>query len=577
MTTAWDFEIFEIEISEAGIKKQLEVVQTLVAQHLTWSGKMATINATEWLQYFVSEEMLSKEIYRVYQPVMLRAEQEATNPDLQNLLKLVQARYVEIKTQLLPLGLEIKNLGADKLADLAATPGLSQYHNYFVQLSLSAKHALSQKEEIVINLKDQSLASNYTQMYDSLTAAKNYVVDDVSYTEGEVRSWRNKSNEGKRMQAFELLSGYYSSEEQQIVRGSVYYGIVTDWVNEAKLRGYTSPISVRNLSEEMPDTIVQDLLEGVASRYSVYQDFLAYKATQLGSTKLKYSDIFAPLDHTEANYTWEEGLDIVRTNLIQLDPQLGGYIDNLMTTKRIDVLPRAGKSGGAFASYNKFFGQYIKLNYTNDIDAVTTLAHELGHAYHGEISKDQPDQVYNTPLVLAETASTFFQLLVIDALRRDRPELSKSLITELLEDFFATVVRQVQYVRFEQKMHGIVWNGGVFGHQEANKYWASEVESMIGDKVEHTRELYQSNWSGIPHIFHTPFYCYAYSYGLLFALALYHQYQIKQDPEILWQVLRLGGSKSPAEMLEITGIESVDEMIEGGYQQIQDWIQALKS
>lgn len=577
MKIEWDLSLFGLDFTDAEVNKAFENLSQLSKDHIArYSGKIKQLEAEDWLEYFESDEKLVKESLRIAQPIGLQSSLEQTNPEITKLEQLIESHFTQLSLLFLPLTQEIKELGYTRLIELSNNSVLSDYKNYFVQVARSVQFKLSLSEEKVITIKDQSLASNYVQLYDQLTAAKMYEFDGKEITEGEVRAKRTDVDPNVRVKAFKLLADYYGSQEQQIVRGATYFGIVSDWVNEAKLRGYPSAISVQNLSEEIEDELVEDLLEGVSDLYPVYQDFLKFKSKKLRVKQLNYSDIFAPLHSKKVAIDFKEGKTLVLETLSTIHPQVEEYIQNLFTEGRVDVFPKTGKQGGAFASYNKFWGQYVKLNYTNDLDSVTTLAHELGHAFHGEVSKNQPHHVYSTPLVLAETASTFFQLLVIESLVEKKPEVAEQMIFELCEDFFGTVVRQVQYVRFEKKMHQKIWDGGVFNWQDCNDVWASEVELMIGDVVTHDKALYKANWSAIPHIFHTPFYCYAYAYGLLFAVALYQNYKQNGNADKLISILSLGGSKTPLEILKIAGIEDIASMVSLGRAQVESWLSRLQ-
>jgi oligoendopeptidase F len=581
MQTTWDFSVFGLSATQSEIQIHTDKLLVRAKDFLdTYSNNMNTLSDLAWKDYFDSGEVLSKEVSRVAQFVGLISSDQSNNPEITKLQSYVDVQMSKLQVILIPLGLEIKLLGTQKLTELSQSPTLSGYSNYFIQVANSASHALSQPEETLIATKSISLSSNYMQLFETLGAAQMYEVEvdgtPTEVTEGEVRSWRSDSNPQKRALALELLKGYYSQEEQQIVRGSVYYGIVSDWVNDAKLRGYESSIGARTLSEEMQDHEVATLLTGVTNHYPKYQQFLQLKSQYLGTKKLGIADVFAPFSTTKAEIVWAEGWKLTQDTLAQFDPGIGVFMDELVLNGRIDVYPKKGKQGGAFASYNKYFGQFVKLNYTDDLDSVTTLAHELGHAYHGMISLGQPEDVYHTPLVLAETASTFFELILNHQLMKDKPELRLTILSGMLDDFFSTVVRQVQYVNFENRMHNMVWSGEVFNYDTCNTVWLEEVSKMFGDKVEGFEDYSQYGWSGIPHIYASPFYCYAYAYGLLFALALFNQYKHTKSSKQLIDILSLGGSKTPAQMLEIAGIKDINEMIEGGFAQVAEWLEELK-
>lgn len=580
MPLVWDFSVFKMTSDQESLDAQFLSLKVMAIKLVEkYQYRLVTSETSIWLEYFQESNVFSQEITRIAQLVSLQGTQDSNNLDLQKKVVLVEAKMSDLSTIILPLAQVIKNLDTLLLSGLLSNPELKAYKNYFQPILDAKIHQLSEKEEMLLSLKAPALG-NYIQIYDTLTGIHMYQLNTKSVTEGEVRALRTSTDSDLRKKGFELLADYYGSQEQQILRAGLYYGLVSDWVSDAKLRNYPSSISVRNLSEQVTDKEVGTLLTKVESNYPFYQEYLSYKASKINSKssdKLAYTNVFAPINNQNSSFSWEQGWNIVKKTLSQLHPDLESYLTKMLDEGRIDVMPQKGKRGGAFASYNPYFGQFVQLNYTGDIDAVSTLAHELGHAFHGELSQNQPEQVFHTPLVLAESASTFFQLLIIDELRSQQPELSERLLSELLEDFFATVTRQVQYVRFEQRMHAIIWEGGVFDSEALNVVWQEEVEKMLGEAVDLEPRLYRNNWSAIPHLFHTPFYCYAYSYGLLFALSLYNQYKTSGTPKVLFQILELGGSASPEDMRVIAGIDSLEDFLDEGFVTARKWLDELQN
>jgi oligoendopeptidase F len=180
------------------------------------------------------------------------------------------------------------------------------------------------------------------------------------------------------------------------------------------------------------------------------------------------------------------------------------------------------------------------------------LAHELGHGVHQYLARERGFFLMHTPLTMAETASVFGELLVFHRLMAARSEarVRLGLLCGKLEDIFATVFRQAVLTRFEQRLHQARRERGELEGEAIDALWLEANHAMFGDAVELTAD-YGGWWSYISHFIHSPFYCYAYSFGELLVLALYRRYEEEGAafiPRYL-ELLRAGGAEAPAALL----------------------------
>lgn len=167
------------------------------------------------------------------------------------------------------------------------------------------------------------------------------------------------------------------------------------------------------------------------------------------------------------------------------------------------------------------------MNFTGKLRDVSTISHELGHAIHGHLSQFQEAPVYDSPLSLAETASIFSEMLLGEKIKSlVSQDEYREYLNERLGDVFATIFRQVQYVIFERGVHTEIHKGNELSYKDLNLLWRTEQEKMNGGFIVYdTSAEEESGWSMIPHIYHTPFYCYAYAFGNLLTFALYNKVQ----------------------------------------------------
>jgi oligoendopeptidase F len=205
------------------------------------------------------------------------------------------------------------------------------------------------------------------------------------------------------------------------------------------------------------------------------------------------------------------------------------------------------------------------VNFTGTSRDLSTLAHELGHGIHQYLSRKVGYLESDTPLTTAETASVFGEMLTFDKLVQNATskEEKLSLLVTKLDEIFATVFRQVFMTKFEEKLHLNRREKGELKTEDINAIWTETNKQMFGDSVRLT-DNYSYWWLYIPHFIHSPFYCYAYSFGLLLSITLYNEYKKRSSEskeaadkfvEQYTQILSLGGSLNPVDLIKIAEID----------------------
>ena len=316
----------------------------------------------------------------------------------------------------------------------------------------------------------------------------------------------------------------------------------------------------------------------VARHYQLKRGLLGYE-------ELYDYDRYAPLNlkESEAFYAWEQARDIVLDAFENFSPRMKEAASLFFERSWIHAPVLPNKRGGAFAAPTVASANpYVFLNYLGDARDVTTLAHELGHGIHMRLSAQARGLfALYTPLTTAEMASTFAEMLVFQDLMaaEDDDEVKLSMLTEKIEDTFATVFRQISMNRFEDKMHRARRGEGELTSGRLNELWLETQRDMFGDSVTITDE-YGSWWSYVPHFLHTPGYVYAYSFGELLVLALYRIYQEEGEafvPKYL-DLLAAGDSDYPDRLLAKVGVDINDPGFwQKGIDVIDAWVSQAES
>jgi len=240
------------------------------------------------------------------------------------------------------------------------------------------------------------------------------------------------------------------------------------------------------------------------------------------------------------------------------DPEFGAIVQAFFDERRVDVLPRPGKSGGAFAmGISPYDPPFLLLNFTGNLRDIATIAHEAGHGLHFVLSQKQTTLNYHAPLPLAETASVFGEMLLTRMLLDQEQDqlVRKSLLCAKIEDIIATTFRQTVLTRFELRLHNERKNG-LLSNERIAELWLEENAKLYGDSVEMI-PAYKWGWSYISHFIHSRFYCYSYTFAELLVLALYQQYREQGESfkPGYRQLLESGGALSPADTAKLAGID----------------------
>jgi oligoendopeptidase F len=280
---------------------------------------------------------------------------------------------------------EWKELGADKIRTFAESPLLAAYRNDLLESADNIQYLLS--EEVERALTKKSRAMGILGLHEELRSSFTFPWTEEDgtqkqLTEEEIRSFAKHPNRDLRKKASESMQSVYLVHQNQITFGNLYTSIVKNWSSSMELRGYKGVMSKRNISEQLSDTVVDTLMSRVQEYFPLYQRFLRAKQKHLGVSELHGYDTGAPIHLIQKKVPYKEAQKQVLEMFGAFDSRFHDYARAMMEEGRVDVFPKAGKRGGAFASYDKGVESFVLLNYTDTIDDVFTLAHELGHAIH---------------------------------------------------------------------------------------------------------------------------------------------------------------------------------------------------
>ncbi len=545
---------------DADIATWLPVTQAF-AERYKWRIRAFTTpeEVLEYYEYGETMDMVGKKTmhYLSYLSAL-----DTQDTEVQKKLGELEYLGIQLSELTLFVAQEWKELGAEKIRAFADAPLLASYRNDLLEQANTVQYILDEKVEQAVNKKSRALG--IFGLHEELRSSFEFPWTDENgvekkLTEEEIRAFAKNPDRDIRRRAAESMNSVYLVHQNQITLGNLYTGIVKNWSSSMELRGYKTVMSKRNISEQVPDNVVDTLMSEVQKFYPLYQRFLRAKQKHLGLPELYGYDVHAPIFKIEKKIPYEEACKTVIDMFAWFDSRFGNYARDMLEAGRVDAFPKAGKRGGAFASYDKWIESFVLLNYTDTVDDIFTLAHELGHAIHGHLAQVQKSPVYDAPLVLAETASIFSESLLMERIQATLSSEEKlELLNQKLLDVFGSIHRQIMYVSFERRVHEHIHAGGEMTYKELNLWWDEESKKLGGDVVTPILPPEKNyTWSAIPHIFATPFYCYAYSFGMLVSLALVEKYKREGTAMIedYVKLLSSGGSVPPVEILQSIGID----------------------
>jgi len=542
---------------EKDLKSVIEDIQNFIKKYKWKIQNFQT--AEEILKYYQDDEEISLKLNKIFHYLFYKNSLDTQNQDIIKKTMEVENLFVEIQNQLLFVQEEFKKLWKKKLKEFSENPILKSYKYLLENKIKSLKHILSKKEEKLLNELspiDNQIENLYNEFHSWLSFKIKLNWENKTLTEDEVRSLRSHKDPKIRRLSYKVLREVYWKKWNKTVLSNIYSTFVKQWWLSVKLRKYKTVMEPRNISEWLDNKVVDLLMNQVIENYDLFQRYVKIKAKLLWKkTPLPIQDILAPTVESKAKFTKDQAIWTHLEVMKNFDETFYNYSIDLLKNWRVDFEPKQWKRWGAYASYSKWQESFVLLNFTWKLNDISTLSHEFWHAIHGHLSQIQPEAVYDSPLSLAETASIFNEMLLSEHLLNDK-NLNKEDKINLLEnklwDIFATIFRQIQYVDFEKQVHTWIQNNKQFSHEDYCKLWRSTQEKMSWKSIRYdVKPEEESWWSMIPHIFHTPFYCYSYAFGNILTFSLYNKYKTEWQKFVkdYKQILSSWWSIPPKELL----------------------------
>ncbi len=433
------------------------------------------------------------------------------------------------------------------------------------EIADQSKHFLSEKEEVLL-AKMKNTGSSAWVNYKNLLIANHKVEIERGGNKEElpltvVLNMAYEKDADLRKTAYLAEIESYKKIEDGIA--AALNGIKGEVLTVSKLRGYDSPLAMTLEDSRMSKETLEAMLEAIKESLPMFRKYLRRKAQMLGYTNgLPFYELYAPVVNKEMKFTYEEGKAFVEKQFRKFDEALGGYAKYAFEHQWIDVLPKEGKVGGAFCCAVHSIGESrILLNYGDNLGDTITMAHELGHGFHGACLKEESILNTNYPMPLAETASTFCETIVKKAaIKEGSKEEAFAILETEISDCTQVIVDIYSRYLFETD---------VFSEREESPLTVKRIKALMenaqklayGDGLD-PEFLHPYMWTWKSHYYYADanFYNFPYAFGLLFAKGLYAQYlkDTKGFPAKYKQLLALTGKMKIEDVTLSIGIDVTD-------------------
>ena len=539
---------------EAALARDLERAKAFEA---TYKGKVATLEPKPFAAMMreladYEESSTRAEVYAY----MLHSENTQDNA-AGRLLARVREASAERGSHMVFFALELAQITDEHAAKLYADPESAIYRHTVDEAEKFRPHKLSEPEERVLTDFSPVGSSSWVRLFEELCARIRVEVDGRDLALDQALTLLREPDREVRRQASAALTQALSGDLR--TRGYIFNVILQEKAIDDRLRHFPTWISSRNLANETSDEAVQALVDAVTGRYDVCVRYYRVKRKLLNVGDLHEWDRYAPVSDTTRDLTWDDAKELVLGSYYRFSKRAGSQVEEFFKNSWIDAPVVPGKAGGAYCMpVTPGHHPYVLLNFTGKLRDALVLAHELGHGLHDRLASKQHIFDYHPPLTLAETASVFGEALTFDRIMAEEkdPKVRLALLCGQCEDAFSTVFRQVAFNRYEDASHNRRRTEGELSVEELGEMFQEKLQPMFGDALILTEE-HKVWWSYVGHFLHTPGYVYAYAFGNLLALSVYHRY-LERGEEFVEQYLEFlaaGGSTRPDELVKRIGMD----------------------
>ncbi len=493
----------------------------------------------------------------------------------QSLLNLLISRITKASNKIIFYSIALGAIEKTRQEEILKNPAFAHFQYLLSEIFKHAKYVLSEKEEKIINLKSQPASEMWNSSHDRMLSAITVPWKGKKLPLAEANNMVSQLKSGDRLKLFKNICA--ELKKVSAFSEAEMNAVMTDKKIEDELRGFKTPYEATVLGYENDPAVVEKLVKIVSENFPVSHKFFKIKAKLLKQKTLGYSDRSAKVGDITGDFSFEKSkktfIDVLNTFDTKYTKIFESYIEN----GQIDVYPKKGKMGGAYCWGSHGNPTFVLLNHSSELRSYSTLAHEMGHAFHTELSKPLGPIYSGYSTSLAETASTFFESLAFEAIIESLPEKQKTIaLHNKINEDISTIFRQIACFNFENELHATLRGKGFVSKEEMADMHNKHMKAYLGPvfKMEHDDGYFFVQWSHIRRFF----YVYSYAYGLLVSKALLKKYrEDKSFAKSIEKFLSSGGKDTPENILKDIGVDIISgELFREGIEEIKRDILSLE-
>lgn len=520
--STWNLNILYTSLDDPTLQEDFGKLEQMIAENAELAK--APISKENLETALLKNMNLSTCARKIGAYLSLSASTDTTNPKIAGL----RNRFMTTisKNTIASTLFEKKVAACDEIDAWAEESDLIKEHLFYLnEIKTSAAHLLSEQEENVLSLMRQNASNNWNQLQSYLTSTLDVEMGNQTLTLSSVRNLAYDADQKVRKEAYEAELKSYEK-----VKDAIAFSL-NSIKGEARvvsnLRGYDSVMAMTLEDSRMKRETLDAMMSAIEKALPKFHEYLAHKAKLLGHTNgLPWYDLFAPMSTPEdsKSYTIEEAHDILIENFKPFSTEIADLIDTAFKENWIDFYPRQGKVGGAFCSNLPFLKQSrVLTNYDGSFSDIVTLAHELGHAYHGHCIEHHSMLNTSYTMPVAETASTFNETVIMNsAIENAETNAQKAaLIESMLQDVTQVICDIHSRYEFENEVVDRRANEFLFADQ-LKEIMLKAQKNAYGPGLD-PEVLHPYMWVCKSHYYSAGlnFYNFPYAFGCLFAKGLY--------------------------------------------------------
>ena len=503
---------------------------------------------------------VAEPVERLYLYANLYKSGDNGDPAAQTLEGRAMTLYVTMSTALSFVDPEILTIPEETLRAWMEDPLLAGYRHILEDTDRSRAHTLpAAQEKMLSQLSDAAgTPDNVFTMLESVDMTFPDITGEdgqpFALTHGTFARCRESRNRDLRRESFEAYHGEFKKYINTI--SAMYAGQVKLDTYYADVRGFGSALEKSLFAHNVPVSVYDSLVEAVRGGLPIMEKYLKLLQKVLGLDQLRMYDLYCPMvENVTYDIDYETSKDMVKRALLPLGEDYQALLDKAYAGHWMDVYENKGKTTGAFSCGVHGVHPYVLLNFTDSLEDVYTMAHELGHAMHSyQSSANNSYANHDYAILVAEVASTVNEVLLTKYLLKTEtdPKRRAYILNHLLESFRTTVFRQTLFAEFERKAHALYQAGEPLTAETLCKlYHDLNVTYYPGVEVDEYQDV---EWARVPH-FYSAFYVYQYATGFCSAVAIADRIYETGDPSDYRKFLTTGGSDYPLEELKIAGVD----------------------